>query len=678
LYRGLVNYPVAILSIISILTITYLSISILNRLESYIDIINNMGGDTGFKPIYVLKDNNVYVQLDRIGDVELYEFIKYSNGTQTAILLPRNGNLYGPMVISRDIDSIILAVFKDRVEIIDILVREDVENITLTSKRIYPPSILLNIDNNGMVYLKSLNGNFKYYMLKPIQYYWLQDLPVNKTVRFINNSFIIEDVQPQPVLLRSFNASESSSIDLELYSLINYYGNVIEYRRYVLNKYLLYTSSLNPFILSLFEYLAGNQATFNRRIYIGKLNTSRDLIVESKIVFNVNRAEVIDRNGGVYIANISVSVKLLLSNVNTSVVDLGSKNFTSINTPIILEFNGENTVANGFYDVYLDVNITVQLLQVAPRTRYFVFSTTIYGGFNNYEYIHGYGFDYLKIILDNTYYTYIPTSNQTIIELVVEGFTVNNTVYYIYNNTVKSRVFNTYYSGSNYIHVVDYVKPALIVITPRHVKLDIVDTTVKLYILSSDYNTVLYGIYTYLDSVRVKATLYPYIKSSSQYIVFEDKDLDLEVYILDLNSVVAVYYNNTLYNLENVVIDGFILVDHLEYKYPIMLVNNTYCLNVDLEIKYIDGFREYYSIIDQVSIYTLRNMFISEFKIILRNNPEYTVFTSLMNNVSIIVSCSNEKYMVEKVFKIELMGHKLNILVFDSGRLTVIMGAGEE
>ena len=168
-FKALTNYPVFILTLISLLAISYVSLAILDKMIELENNEQNPGNSISkyFVKYYVI-NGSLYLETYPSVKGYVYELILYANNTHQYIKLSYENGLFGPLLIPENMSKIILLTRGDKTELLDILyLRKIPSTVTINLKEYLPPSLTLDLDMGKLSYVESFNGMNWFYKLTP-------------------------------------------------------------------------------------------------------------------------------------------------------------------------------------------------------------------------------------------------------------------------------------------------------------------------------------------------------------------------------------------------------------------------------------------------------------------------------------------------------------------------------
>ncbi|MEM1741358.1 MAG: hypothetical protein QXX35_02250 [Desulfurococcaceae archaeon] len=657
MFKGLTNYPVFILTLVSLLAISYLSIYVLEKIHNAI-INNNINVDT-VKLEYVIRDSGVYVKINDSQVNYLYQIVLFQNNSLKIRRLDRLGDVYGPLLLTIDTAEIFL-IHPSRKTILDYLVTGSIrDKIVVGLDKYLPPSIAIYLNEKSIDYLKTINGSNKFYRLKPVTYTRSFLIDKDRIYTITENDMVINETSI-PLILLNETTIDPNTVDQRFKLLINNYGYVVENREYVLNLYSYmnrYLSSRNIYFSRL---ITTNPQYLTYTLSLENIVFNQDVFVNTSVFNRVNQVIIRDIYGYTYSANITMKIWLKLSDKYR--IFLGSIDFNTDILPSIV-LNNCSFIDSGSYRAELFIEYVVKLLQNPIGPTYFTISQTFYGGFEDRIYIKSYVYDKLAIDLGEFNLIYKPMFNNTIVELNITGFQNTTGVFYIVNDEFVSSNFSTNYSGLNNVFVIDWVKPSSLLITPIHVDVLSIDDS-KYYLLNSSSFVKTYGVYIINSYPKATLLFNPAIYLDNEYISLRNIS---EVNILIAKNKVVIVRNNSYgeYSfIRNMY--GLIVVEEIEYQYPLICMYNSYGLIFSIRIEYIDGFIDSF-VLNNDSCLFIENNILSKVELVFLNNFSGKYVYSVNNDSILLIYDNNRFYSLELLNEIFVLNNVFKLVRIENG-----------
>ncbi len=650
MFKGLTNYPILVLTIISLLAISYLSLTILDKI--YRDNEEFWVSSLSPKIEYYVFNNSLYV----VADPPIYRFIEeiivYGNGSKSTYKIFETNGFYGPLIIPGNASKIILVGYKDKPKLLDILMFKYVEDtLSHRFKQYLPPSIKIIIGSRNWYYLVSVNSSNRFYILEPIIYHTYINVTRNKTYIIQGNYVLTSDLLYNRYSIYNTTLTNSTEIDLRFKKLIGIYGSVSEYRSYILNIYSYKSYTLTPIYSSISRIVTSNPMHITYRIPLGKMNTDKSVLLNVCIGVSFNQFEVRDVYGNTYLAEAMVRTRLSIVNTSYSVtMPLGSVFFNLYSQSKQAVFSNYTYLDIGTYSLTLIFDYWIYIKQAIPPTTYVVIKQIVYGGFSDNVYIRTYIYDKLEVNIGDQLFYYRPVYNNTKANITLHGLLTANGIVYVING-YNATFLETKYTGNSEVYIVDYANPVSLLICPRYVRVYPANNTRVFILREYNNNTVLYGLYFFNKSIIYYLDYLPVIMTDEDYIVLENAPD--QVYILETLENTYLLYDNNLSTAKIRELHGFILYKEVEYEYPVLIVDNM--VNVSgliVIVKYVDNKTQCFNIASGENIYNLYNMIIREIEIIVNNNVEGQLIFSIANGKPIAMISSNQVVLVDSYERI--------------------------
>ncbi len=652
LSKGLTNYPVLVLTIISLLAISYLSLTILDKI--YRENKEFWGYSLPSKIKYYVFDNSLYVSIDP----PIYRFIEeviiYSNGSSSTYKIFETNGFYGPLIIPDNVSKIVLVGYKNKPILLDILVSRYVKDkLRHSFKQYLPPSVKITIGSRNWHYLLSMNSSNRFYILEPIIYHTYINVTRNKTYIIQGNYVLTSDLLHNRYSIYNTTLTNSTEIDLRFKKLIGIYGSVSEYRSYMLNIYSYKNYTLTPIYSSISRVVTSNPMHITYRIPLGKISTDKSVLLNMCIGVSFNQFEVRDVYGNTYLAEAMVRTRLSIVNTSYSVtIPLGSVFFNLYSQSKQALFSNYTYLDIGTYSLTLIFDYWIYIKQAIPPTTYVVIKQAVYGGFSDNVYIRTYIYDKLEINIGGQLFYYRPVYNNTKANITLHGLlTVNGIVYVI--NGYNATFLETRYTGNSEVYIVDYANPVSLLICPRYVRIYPADNARVFILRDYNNNTVLYGLYFFNKSIIYCLDYLPVIIADEDYIVLENASD--QVYILETLENTYLLHGNNLSTTKIRELHGFILYKDVEYEYPVLIVDNMVNVSGLIIVKYVDNKTQCFNFASGENIFNLRNMIIREIEVIVNNNVKGQLIFSITNDKPIAMFSSNQVVLVDSYERIWIL-----------------------
>jgi len=671
-FKGLANYPVFILTVVSLIAISYLSLTLLNKLAETSNTIPYSSGSEkqlGASVSYRVVDGKLYVKAMQCSSGEVYEVVVLSNKTSIEVKLNYTSGVYGPLYLPEDSEYVFLVErCSGKTRILDALkIVEVPDKLVITLDKYMPPSLALNLGRGSLAYLESLNKKSWFYELKPYTYEETLSVEYGKAYVVNETGTYVTGEVPSVYVVRNESVAYNTPLDTIFYELVNTYGDVIEVRRYVLNIYERGARYLNPVLVTVYKPVTSNVTIIEQRFGIDSLSLVEETLANTSIAANILGVAVRDIYGNTYAATISLQVYLEFSKGSELWrVLLINTTFTTGNVPSTLRSLNYTRLDPGGYDVALLVKYTIVLRQAVFQQPYFTASLLVYGGFTSYSYAKLYAYDKLRVLLSNTTLEYTPVLNKSSVVLAIRGVLVNGSIRYIINEAYYADSFTVEYTGLEDILVVDYVKPSSQLMLAPHIELSQRAGSAKVYLINATSMHKLYGLYFTESWIEVVLKYYPVIKTRGEYVVLNTSE---NVYLLNTTSGYVAVFSGEVHALTSVTgIYGFIVVGAVGYENPLLLVDSGE-LKGHVVVKYVDGVERVYVLSNGSSVYSLRNTILASLVLVLENSVESRLLVSITGKVPVALATGSSVIAVKEYSYVNMLGKPLLTIYSDLGLL---------
>lgn len=658
MFKGLVNYPVFILTLVSILAISYLSLHLLEKIHSSI-VSNSVYEKQLDKPEYVLENNELYIKLVSNSIDHLIQISLFLNNTLKIHRLSRIGSIYGPIILTNDTAEVLIIHPFDKT-IVDHIVIGDIEREVAASIEEYlPPSINIYLGKQGLNYLESINKSSIFYRLKSISY--TRSILINKNrVYRVSSSDVVINETDIPLILLNTSIIKPDTLDQRLNQLIDTYGYVIEYRKYLLNLYSYSNIYLSSRTIYYSRLITTNPQCFTYTLSLNNIVFDQDVLINTSVFNKVNQVIVRDIYGYTYVANITMKFWLV---INSSFrIFLGIVRFNTNELPSVV-LNNYSFTDSGLYNPKILIEYEVYVLQPVFGPVYFTINHVIYGGFENKLFIKTYLYDKLSVDLGYSIFNYRPIVNNTIVEFNVTCFQNTSGLFFILNNKYVSNYFSTQYNGLNNVYIVDWIKPNALLITPIYIDIIGISNS-KHYVLNTSVLDKTHGVYIIGDYSTGVLLFNPFIYLDSEYIVFRSSSEI--VLLITKNRVVLV--EKSSYSFHSVIKDihGFLVVEKNEYYYPIICISNPYGLTISLNLRYINSSVDTFRLNNSSCVF-IENTVLSRIEISVVNSFIGKYIYSFTSDSILFIHDYSKLYSIRNLFEIYILNHKFKLCLLDNG-----------
>jgi len=670
-FKGLANYPVFILTLVSLIAISYLSLTLLNKFaETRNTILYNSGLEKpGMSVSYRVVDSKLYVKVAQCSSGELYEVVVFSNKTSIEVKLNYTNGVYGPLYLPEDSEYVFLVERCDsKTRVLDLLKIEEVpDKLVIALDKYMPPSLALNLSSGYLTYLESLNKKSWFYELKPYTYEETLSVEYGNVYVVDETGTHITGEAPSAYVIRNESVAYNTPLDTVFYELVNTYGHVIEVRRYVLNIHERGARYLNPVLVTIYKPITSSTTIIEQRLEIDSLSLLEETLANTSIAVDILGLSIRDIYGNTYAATINLQLYLEFSRGSElQRILLIDTTFTTDSVPYSLNSLNYTRLNPGSYGVALLVKYTVTLRQAVSRQTYFTASHLAYGGFTSYGYARLYAYDKLSVLLSNATLEYAPVLNKTSVILAIRGVLVNNTAHYVINEAYYADSFTVEYTGLEDILVTDYVEPSSQLMLAPHIELFSRVGSAKAYLINATSTHKLYGLYFTEPWIEVVLKYYPVIKTREEYVVLNTSE---SVYLLNTTSgYVAVSCGEvrTLTSVKSIY--GFIAVSEVGYENPLLLIDNGE-LKGQVVVKYVDGVEEIYVLSNGSRVYSLRNRILAGLILEFENSVESRLLVSVTSKVPVALAVGSSVIAVKEYSYVDVLGKPLLLIHSDLGLL---------
>ncbi len=674
--RGLTNYPVLILTIISLIAISHLSLTILEKLYS---LENNQQDLTNIMPRieYLLDRNSIFLHVSPPIFPYISEIIIFSDGSSVSYRLKQFNGLYGPLILPFNAKKIIIIGNGDKPWLLDVLLFKEVdESVNFSINRYLPPSLEIDFKGEQLILLNSLNASNYFIILKPITYEKQISITRNNTYLVKNGHVLVNKGVNKEFLIHNTTLSNNIDVEERFVSLLKTYGEIIEHRKYLLNIYKYRDLILDPTIVSVSGKIASNPTHIRYVLQLGQIKLDDEVLIRVCINVSFGQVEVRDLYGNTYLAKVVVKALLYLTSINSKYdLYLGRTVLhTGSYSSITVTFRNYTYLKSNIYTIDLILDYLVYIEQAIPFSAYFVSNQLIYGGYDNYVYFKSFTYDALKIITDNEILYYKPIGDNTIVNITIHGIIDNDGSKYIINNEVRTKYYTILYTGDNDIYVEDYVKPHSLLYMPLFIEIYINTGTerFKMYLIKRfSNNTLLYGFYILGNKIDLILKFFPAIIAKTNYILFNDEKLTFVYLLMTFNETYIVWDDNVVRLPRINEIHGFVSYMETKYEYPLLLINNSLGLHGIVSVKYIDNRSEYYNITYAEKVYYLDNNLIKGIDFVFYNFMKGKLLVSTIHDSIIAFTTGTNVFSVINIEELRLEDNMFYIAHLSDGDLII-------
>ncbi len=595
--KALTSYPVFLLTLASIITLTILTIHLVDTtiqtIQDTIEEINN-------EPWITYRKINNQIYLETNAQPPVNETIKTINTTTTIILRQINQNLYGPLKLPRSKSIIIITgYYHDKPVIIDALTTlPGPLNIKESVKGLWPPSILVDMGENTIQPILQTNPNKTYIVLKPV---------ITTTKHYITNNTLYKttiygDLEKTNtskwISLGNITIPEENITNVARKEALNY-GRIKLSVKIPLKLTLEKTYSIIPKQIVPYNESSKPLIILKATIDLGEIaiNNTRTL----HVALNMQCLSIIvrDLTGRQYRTNTtfeSVLTAYSVVNGTFSKVYMLRKNIGS-NTTGLFKIQKAFT-ANNTLHLSLQIRLLIKVIQpiLAPRL---ISSATIHvePGYSSSVYLKQYIPDKLVLNSNNSSLSLIPLNNEVLNthiyhELGMKWFLV------VVNN---SRTYNLSSLIYNPVEPINLTYNLLVY--PSTIVENTTNTVIKtrrwslIYPLPEGYGIYYKGrdnilIITTYPLIVINNSLRKIIRSSNvNVIIINNNNTNKELYITESN-------NYEFFNGKNIEYYNFAVIQTIGYRKPVIIINNSMNQSMNIIIKYIDGSKQILEVAD--------------------------------------------------------------------------------
>ncbi|OYT39544.1 MAG: hypothetical protein B6U89_03940 [Desulfurococcales archaeon ex4484_58] len=670
LFKGLTSYPVFVLTLASLLAISYLAISIFDHIsQDHIDLIH----DNIFYGItYRCINNTLYLETSNPTWDYILELIIFNNGTKTLIKIPRSiGFLYGPIKLYNNVDQILFIAPGQTPSIIDRVVFEKpVSSISRVFQGYYPPSILINYNHEELKEVSSPYSLYEFYILKPVTMVRNSIVEKNTTYALIGEELKVLNKSIQAFIV--YNGTiDPEVISSRYYLILDTYGEAIEYRRYILNLYPRKTYTYLPDYIFLSQIAYSRIVTLTTNISLPSISVEdQKELVKINITHRILSISIRDIYGFQQTALINVSYKLILSNSTIrKTIDLGYRTFYSTETPVIELYN-YTILGGGDYTVSLNIVYRVSLITIPYLPIRVSIGQYVYGGLS-YKVFSTYSFDEIRVRLDNNEIYIYPIENDTSAEITVYSSIASNyTIIYIRGQGYfNASTYSLEYSGRNKVYVKTIIYPKTVIWLNQFTGLEAYGVYSREYILLENGTHKLIGLFFVGDKASIELFFYPHILfNTTEYIVLDERQELIAG--LRKDHVHLIVVNNTVLNITDPEYHGFIYIKHVGYEHPLLITNTS--LPVKIGIKYIDGYESFFMINDSI-VLPLRNTIVREIsmEVNLSDRKGYLLYSTLKGYIGFFDVDEGLVFEIRSIREINIFGKIYRVVVVNNNDLII-------
>jgi hypothetical protein len=665
--RALTSYTVLVVTLVSMLAITYLSLLTIQNFsrESENNTMPTISDDYNIQ--YIIRSSGVYVRIDH-GIDRLIEEVVFTNNTVEEIVIGcTDVGLYGPLHIPENASKIILIGYDEKPILLDIL-----DLYPISKRQAYelegplPPSLQIGIGDGGLGLLDMYNGSNKYYVLKPVIY--TRSLDIREGYEYvITSSTIYSNRIGDYRYVVVENASiEPGIVDERFRELVYRYGWIRENRSYTLNIYPYKEFKLNPFLFSIMRPVSSSEFTIVYTVPLNDIVLDKNLLIRISIVNNIVQFTITDNYGRTYKAVADIKVSLQISNNTfTKEVLLNETSIRLDGGSVVLDGYNHTFLSNGTYSLTLKYKYKVKILEPISSTALLIISQYVYGGYENYYYIKTYQYDKLVITAGDQYIVYRPLENNTIVQVGVSGRVYSDTILYnMMGYTIDRLVIN--YTGISPVIVSDEAVPVSIIEAPLYVRIGN-GTGIIVYVINESSNDIIYGLYYQYGNATVELSYLPiYYCGGCKPVIVEDTSLKL--YLLDTvnNTYIVLGDNITICNT-SIEIHGFAILEESRYDYPVLVVRDSIGLNATITVSYPDGESISYMINSGENYYGLYNEIINSIELVVDNPLTGRIVYSQVLGKPFSIITDRGVYQITGIHEITIMDHKALLITTSTG-----------
>ncbi len=653
-YKGLTNYPVFLLTMISLIAISMLTLNILNQ-EYRLTLNNN---DTDVYIEYTVMDNELYIHTNAEPPITA---ILLGNDTNKTIILDKiSTNYYGPIPLSQNYTRIILLGNKNNEPVLlDILEKKQViDKIEKKLDVILPPSISIELTSGEYDLVNQLPGTNTYYKLQPFTTVKYVYLTVNNTYMIHSNGSITDTgVRPKPYKLTGETHDNNLSKVVNEYSRT--YGNISLEINITLYNYMETTYTMNTQVYMLLNDSINLPVIITKTIQLDKIVVDEPRILYIRIKHYTQSISLIDDKGKQYTPYTIIKEGIILVDDESNIIA------SNITTRDISSTISDSYIINGIFIV--DRNITpiiyikyyVSTQQPIQGNTYTASVFTIVeSGYSEGVYAEKLIPDKLVVETINNTHVFYAVTNNTLIRLTIHSEQQYYTDIVVINDETITDVENiTLYKLINtsiVYRVVIY--PSIITYTTPNIELKTLDETSILYHL--DNYTI--GLYSTNDEIALKESVYPYINSTSIQLVIRSSEYPVDI-IINNTCTVIIYGKNIYYTKTRIEIYNMLVMSETHYNTPMVYVIDEISAIINFTIIYIDNTTESL-ITNNTGIYQLGyNKIIRRINLHVElSRTNATIYYSYRTNTVIIVSSNHAELLSgDKRVVTEILGLKL-------------------
>lgn len=596
--RALTSYPIFLITLFSLIAISYLILQSFNRIthqlarstSDYFDQISVR---------YIPYDGGVYAEPLGVDCSEIYEVAVFSNDSRKVFKYTSSGRLFGPLVLPEGSLETVLLCYRGsrepKVLVLDVLNSRRVFNgLSILINEVNPPSLKVDVNStNCLDKLSSIHGSRFFYVLKPVALAKEYTLTKGFNYNVSGHSLVVVNDSVIPIVV--FNNTLGESIDVEgrFRDLLERYGEVTEYRKYTLFRYVNTSFVLNPIYRFERIYSTSRSITYVVNLNLGSRYALNETIAEFVVKHSVS-VSIVDIYGNTYLADVTVGYNILADGGGVRKITLG--NVSDVNDKqIIANLSKLTILPQACYSLRLSLTFNIYIKRALLSPVYVTINHVIRGGLPNNVFLNTHFFDKLVFNIDGSQYGYYPLINGTTVDVTIKASVFDNS----FNITLLNQTFLTSNYSSEFrgkfVHIADLIHPSATVTTPLYVSINATNVGVKIYTLNIvDGLTVVYGLYFSETNLNLLVTYKPVVLiNQTDYIVVENSVN--YVYLLNISTELKLYIpSNGAYSYlklpASVKFVGFLVYERVVYETPLLVVENIpRGLTLRLSIVYING-----------------------------------------------------------------------------------------
>jgi hypothetical protein len=636
LAKAITQYPIFILVLVSLIVLSTIATYILQEISTGSRQESNIYPNTD-RINYIYINNTLYIKTKKHYE-ELIEIIILKNNTIVKHILPSHNNtLYGPLITySNTTKIILLCKDSDHYKLLDIIAYEEqLTNISMSKsyKEKYPPAIIINplLRINT---LENINGINKFYILRP--YILIKNITLKKyhIYNIAYDKVLDKNAIPGKIRVYAGELNESKTLGTIFNEYLQKYGNITQYRFYLLNIYKDKEYQYKLPETYIFNVSEKNNIVVESSDKIADIMINQNYsLLETLLEHRIFRIYVRDSLGKTYVGKAIIEYRLVLNGVSNKkyIYLIKTVNTYTNITDEIIKLNTKKIIRDsGRYSVYLNVNYNITVPQPINPPLYVTIVYSLSGSGSSDQAIITYLTDKILINTPNENIIQVPLMNNTLTtisihkELLSKNYSLNINNTYLLNTETYNITYNSIIVKP--VKTIIYIHPSITVSIANYIQIINYDRECLKYFInkSNIYYTI--GFYTEKDTLTLILKYYPVIINNTSQLIINNTSTFL--YSIVNDSFIRIYSEK--YNIiqdSNLTLYGFYVLSKYIYQEPILVINYTLLLRSVLSVKiiitYIDNSSQAINLSNNVlaygiSAYRLQNKPVSNINMYIK------------------------------------------------------------